>query len=250
MTEQNDAAIQVGKRIAGGKGLSAVLLRRASEVELDWDVRQKSRIEATDSLGRALNVFLPRGTVLRGGDVLVAEDGSLVRVKAAPQPVLVVTHCADHGTPFDLLRAAYHLGNRHVPLELQPDRLLLEPDHVLADMLRMQHLIVTETASAFEPEGGAYGAGAHAGHAHGHDHAHAKHEHEHGHGHGHEHKHEHAGHDHGHDHAKHDHGHDHAHDRPKTYGKPVGIAVVAQPAPHVHGPDCDHGHDHGHGHEH
>jgi urease accessory protein len=231
MTEQKTTAIQVGKRIAGGQGLSAVLLRRASEVELDWDVRQKSRIEATDSLGRALNVFLPRGTVLRGGDVLVAEDGSLVRVKAAPQPVLVVTHCADHGTPFDLLRAAYHLGNRHVPLELQPDRLLLEPDHVLADMLRSQHLIVTEAAGAFEPEGGAYGAGAHAGHGH------AKHEH--GHDHGHEHKHEHAG---------HGHGHDHAHDKPKASGKPIGIAVVGQPAPHVHGPDCDHGHGHGHKH--
>ncbi len=231
MTEEKNAALQVGKRIAGGKGLSAVLLRRASEVELDWDVRQKSRIEAVDSTGRALNVFLPRGTVLRGGDVLVAEDGSLVRVKSAPQPVLVVTHCADHGAPFDLLRAAYHLGNRHVPLELQPDRLLLEPDHVLADMLRSQHLIVAETTGAFEPEGGAYGAGggAHAGHAHGHAHEH--------------------GHDHGHDHAGHDHAkHDHAHDKPKATGKPVGIAVVGQPAPHVHGPDCDH--DHGHGHKH
>jgi urease accessory protein len=235
MTDKPSAALQVGKRIAGGQGLSAVLLRRASEVELDWDVRQKSRIEATDSLGRALNVFLPRGTVLRGGDVLVGEDGSLVRVKAAPQPVLVVTHCTDHGTPFDLLRAAYHLGNRHVPLELQPDRLLLEPDHVLADMLRMQHLIVTEASSAFEPEGGAYGAGggAHAGHAHGHDH---------------------AKHDHGHDHSKHDHAHghdhDHAHDKPKAPGKSIGIPIVGQAAPHVHGPDCDHGHGHDHGHAH
>ena len=236
MTDKQVAALQVGKRIAGGKGLSTVLLRRASEVELDWDVRQKSRIEATDSLGRALNVFLPRGTVLRGGDVLVGEDGSLVRVKAAPQPVLVVTHCAEHGTPFDLLRAAYHLGNRHVPLELQPDRLLLEPDHVLADMLRGQHLIVNETASAFEPEGGAYGAGggAHAGHAHGHDHGHA-HDH---------------GHDHGHAHAGHDHGHDHAHDKPKAVGKAIAIPVVGQAKPHVHGPDCDHGHDHSHDHSH
>ena len=216
------AALQVGKRIAGGQGLSSVLLRRASEVELDWDVRQKSRIEATDSLGRALNVFLPRGTVLRGGDVLVCEDGSLVRVKAAPQPVLVVTHCADNGTPFDLLRAAYHLGNRHVPLELQPDRLLLEPDHVLADMLRGQHLIVTEASSAFEPEGGAYGAGA--GHAHGHAHDHGKHDHDHG------------------------HSHDHAHDKPKAAGKAIGIPVVGQAKPHVHGPDCDH--DHGHSHDH
>ena len=217
MTDKQAPAIQVGKRIAGGQGLSQVLLRRASEVELDWDVRQKSRIEATDSLGRALNVFLPRGTLLRGGDVLVAEDGSLVRVKAAPQPVLVVTHCADHGTPFDLLRAAYHLGNRHVPLELQPDRLLLEPDHVLADMLRAQHLIVTEATGAFEPEGGAYGAdsGAHAGHAHAHD-------------------------------------HDHAHDKPKAAGKPIGIPIVGQAVPHVHvhGPDCDHGHDQGHSHGH
>ena len=243
MTEDNKA-VQVGKRIAGGKGLSQVLLKRGSEVELDWDVRQKSRIEASDSLGRAINVFLPRGTVLRGGDVLVCEDGSLVRVKAAPQPVLVVTHCADHGTPFDLLRAAYHLGNRHVPLELQPDRLLLEPDHVLADMLRMQHLIVTEASSAFEPEGGAYGAGggAHAGHAHGHEHAHDHgHAHEHAHG-----KHDDDGHDHAH--AKHGHGHDHSHDKPKAAGKSIGIPVVGQPAPHVHGPDC--GHDHAHGHDH
>ena len=257
MTDKPAAALQVGKRIAGGQGLSQVLLRRASAVELDWDVRQKSRIEATDSLGRALNVFLPRGTVLRGGDVLVCEDGSLVRVKAAPQPVLVVTHCADHGTPFDLLRAAYHLGNRHVPLELQPDRLLLEPDHVLADMLRGQHLIVTETSSAFEPEGGAYGAGAgaHAGHAHGHAHDHGRdHAHDHGHKHddGHDRGHAHAkqGHDHAHAAHDHDHDHGHAHDQPKAGGKPIAIPVVGQAKPHVHGPDCDHDHDHGHGHSH
>ena len=170
MNEDNKVVLQVGKRIAGGQGLSGALVRRGSEVELDWDLRQKSRIAATDSRGRTLNVFLPRGTVLRGGDVLVAEDGSLIRVAAAAQPVMVVTHCPGHGTPFDLMRAAYHLGNRHVPLELQPDRLLLEPDHVLADMLRRQHLSVIETVGAFEPEAGAYGGGG--GHAHGHAHAH------------------------------------------------------------------------------
>lgn len=241
MNEDRNAALQVGKRIAGGKGLSQVLLRRASEVELDWDVRQKSRIAATDSLGRALNVFLPRGTVLRGGDVLVGEDGSLIRVKSAPQPVLVVTHCPDHGTPFDLLRAAYHLGNRHVPLELQPDRLLLEPDHVLAGMLRAQHLIVTEATGAFEPEGGAYEPAAHA-HAHGHGHDHGA-----SHTQAHDHDHGHAHHDHGHGHG-HDHGHDHGHSqaKPKAAGKAVGIPVVGQAAPHVHGPDCSHDHDHGH----
>jgi urease accessory protein len=252
MTDKQ-APLQVGKRIAGGKGLSQVLLRRGSEVELDWDVRQKSRLSATDSAGRELNVFLPRGTLLRGGDVLVAEDGSLIRVKAAPQPVLVVTHCPDHGTPFDLLRAAYHLGNRHVPLELQPERLLLEPDHVLADMLRAQHLIVTEADSAFEPEGGAYEPGAHAGHAHDHGHGHAHHDHghdhaHHDHGHGHDHGHSHD-HDHDHDHG-HDHGHGHSHAKPKAAGKAVGIPVVGQATPHVHGPDCNHDHDHDHGHDH
>ena len=212
--------LTVNKLIPQGRGLAAVLVRRAATVQLDWDVRQKSRFDATDSQGRTLGVFLPRGTLVRGGDVLVAEDGSLVQVQAAPQPVLEVRHCSAHGSPFDLLRAAYHLGNRHVALELKPDHLKLEPDHVLADMLRQQHLIVTETQSAFEPEGGAYGGGGH------------------GHGHGH-----------GHDH---DHAHDHGH---APAGRPLAVPVVAAAAaPHVHGPGCghDHGHDqaHGHGHGH
>ena len=164
--------LQVSKLLAGGHGLAPTLLKRAATVELDWDVRQKSRFDCTDSQGRHLGVFLPRGTVVRGGDVLVAEDGSLIRVEATPQPVMVVRPCAEHGSPFDLVRAAYHLGNRHVQLELKPDRLQFEPDPVLADMLRHMHLTVTEESAAFEPEGGAYGGhGAHAGHSHhGHDH--------------------------------------------------------------------------------
>jgi urease accessory protein len=161
--------IHTSKRIAGGAGLAAVLLKRASVLELDWDTRSKSRFGATDSTGREIGVLLPRGTVLRGGDVLVAEDGSLLRVVAAPQPVMQVRHCTEHGRLFDLLRAAYHLGNRHVPLELQPELLQLEPDPVLADMLRRQHLIVSEASAAFEPEAGAYGEG----HAHAHAHPHA-----------------------------------------------------------------------------
>ena len=219
--------LTVNKLIPLGRGLAAVLVRRAATVQLDWDVRQKSRFDATDSQGRRLGVFLPRGTLVRGGDVLVADDGSLVQVLAAPQPVLEVRHCAQHGSAFDLLRAAYHLGNRHVALELKPDHLKLEPDHVLADMLRQQHLIVTESLSAFEPEGGAYGGG---GHGHGHAHAH----------------------DHDHDH---DHGHAHA-PAPVAApaGRPLAVPVVAAAVPHVHGPGCghDHGHDHGHdnGHAH
>jgi urease accessory protein len=180
--------LTVNKLLPQGQGLAPVLLKRAATVELDWDVRQKSRFEATDSQGRQLGVFLPRGTVVRGGDVLVAEDGSMVRVIAARQPVLVIQHVADRGTVFDLIRAAYHLGNRHVPIELKPDHLKIEPDHVLADMLRAMHLVVLETQAPFEPEGGAYGAQATHGH---HDHGH--------------HDHEHHGHDHG------GHGHDHEH---------------------------------------
>ncbi len=165
--------LSINKLVPQGQGLAPALVKRAAGVELDWDTRSKSRFDATDSAGRRLGVFLPRGRVLRGGDVLVAEDGSLVRVLAAPQPLLVVRPCAEHGSPFDLLRAAYHLGNRHVQLELKPDRLQLEPDHVLADLLRQMHLIVSEEHAAFEPEAGAYASGGHAhAHGHGHDHAH------------------------------------------------------------------------------
>ena len=164
--------------IPKGRGLAPALVKRAATLELDWDVRQKSRFDATDSQGRALGVVLPRGQVARGGDVLVAEDGSLIRVVAAHQPVLVVRHCSEHGAPLDLLRAAYHLGNRHVQLELNADHLKLETDHVLADMLRQMHLIVTQDALPFEPESGAYAAQASQAHEHSHDHPHA---HAHGH---------------------------------------------------------------------
>ena len=197
--------LTINKLLPQGDGLSPVLLKRAAAVVLDWDTRQKSRFDTEDSQGRHLGVFLPRGTVVRGGDVLVTEDGSLVKVIATPQPVLVVRACPEHGSPFDLLRAAYHLGNRHVQLELQADRLLMEPDHVLADMLRQMHLLVSEELAPFEPEAGAYAA---------------------------------AGHDQGHAHDNsHDHDHGHAPQR-----KPIPIAAAAAPAPHVHGPGCNHGH--------
>ena len=155
------------KLIARGQGLAQALIKRAPTVSLDWDVRQKSRFQTEDSTGRVLSVFLQRGHVVRGGDVLVADDGSLIKVEAAPQTLMRITACTAHGSPFDLTRAAYHLGNRHVPIELQPDHLKIEPDHVLADMLRAMHMTVVQVQEAFEPEGGAYG-----GHGHHHDHGH------------------------------------------------------------------------------
>ena len=202
--------IQVSKVISQGVGLAPVLVKRASIIELDWDIRQKSRFDAADSLGRQLGVFLPRGTLVRGGDVLVAEDGSMVKVIAAPQTVLRITACKTHGSPFDLTRAAYHLGNRHVPIELRPDHLKIEPDHVLADMLRAMHLIVSEVEEAFEPEGGAYSTAGHA-HAHKAPHAHTAP----------------VSHVHGPDC---DHGHDHSHENAVT---PV-VVQLHKHKPHSH----------------
>jgi len=183
--------IAANKLLPGGHGLAPVLLKRAATVELDWDVRQKSRFDTTDSQGRHIGVFLPRGTVVRGGDVLVTQDGSLLRVVAAAQSVLRITPCTVHGSSFDLMRAAYHLGNRHVPIELKPDHLKIEPDHVLAEMLRAMHLTVDAVHEAFEPEAGAYsahtahaGQGAHRSHDHAHPHPHP-HDHAHGSGHAH-----------------------------------------------------------------
>jgi urease accessory protein len=149
--------------------------------------------------------------------VLVAEDGSLLRVLAAPQAVLRITPCAAHGSAFDLVRAAYHLGNRHVPIELQPSHLQIEPDHVLAEMLRQMHLIVTPIEAAFEPESGAYG-----GHGGGHRHG-----------------------AHGHDEHEHDHQPAPAAAPTTTTvsrGKPIGVAVIGAPTLHVHGPGCGHEH--------
>jgi len=205
----------VSKLIPAGRGLAAALVRRASVVALDWDTRQKSRFEATDSAGRHLAVFLPRGRIARGGDVLVGEDGSLIRVDALAQPILVVSPAATldaASAALALAKAAYHLGNRHVPLEVRGDRLVLEPDHVLAEMLARMGLQVETASGPFEPEPGAYDVPA--------AHAHGKPE---GHGSA-------NADDHSHDHA-HGHSHDHSHDLAND---------------HVHDDSCGHAHEHPH----
>ena len=173
--------LKVTKVIAQGRGLAAVLLKRAATVELAWEQRQQAAFNATDSGGRALAVALPPGSALRGGDVLLAEDGSLVQVRAAPQPVMVVRACAEHGSPRDLLRLAYQLGGQHVALEVQADHVKLAPDAALAQRLRQQHLIVSDALEGFDPDTGEESPSDH-GHAH----------HDHGHGHGHDHGHAHV----------------------------------------------------------
>ncbi len=201
----------VNKLIAQGQGLAPVLLKRAATLELDWAARRQASFDATDSQGRALHVALPQGTVLRGGDVLVTDGGEMVRVLAAAQPVLMVTPCAEHGSPLDIVRAAYQVGKRLADVELHSDHLKIAPDLALADMLRAMHLTVREASGAFEPEGAPPAA----------DHHH---------------------------HPQDQHGHGHAHGHgPVTRGKPLSVPIKGETShgagkPHVHGPGC--GHDH------
>lgn len=198
--------IKIDKVLPAPHGIAPVLVRRAPKLILPFGDRSKSRLRAALDNGSEAALFLPRGTVLRGGDLLVAEDGTFVEVQAAAESVLQVT-AAD---PLALMRAAYHLGNRHTPVEVGRDYLRLEYDPVLADMLTRLGVRIERAELPFEPEAGAYGGG----HKHGHDatfeedYAAAQavfHEH-HGHAHGHDH-----GHSHSHDHD-HDHGHGHVHD--------------------------------------
>jgi urease accessory protein len=128
---------------------------------LPFDLRQKSRLRVTLDNGVEAALFLARGTVLRDGDLLEAEDRTLVRVVAAPENILYVTA----NKPYDLTRAAYHLGNRHVPVELGEGYLKLATDPVLKEMLTHLGLTLREDCLPFQPEPGAYGGG----HRHGHD---------------------------------------------------------------------------------
>ena len=128
---------------------------------LPFDRRQKSRLRATLASGDEAALMLERGTILRGGDCLRAEDGRIVQVLAAAQTVMDVTAT----TPQALMRAAYHLGNRHVPLQVGDGWLRLERDHVLKDMLLGLDVGISELEAPFEPEAGAYGGG----HRHHHD---------------------------------------------------------------------------------
>ena len=201
----------IDKRIPPSAKLAATLVARAPTLTLAYDARCKSRLAATLDTGEEVALVLPRGTVLADGDVLVADDGALVRVVAAADAVLVV-RARDRLT---LTRAAYHLGNRHTPVEVGADCLKLEADPVLEDMLGRLGASVEKASLPFQPEAGAYGGG----HRHGHDATFAEDyalaqqvfgEH---HGHAHDHSHDHD-HDHGHDHndaCGHAHGHDHGH---------------------------------------
>lgn len=128
-----------------------------AQLVLPFELRQKSRLRTALSTGEEAGINLDRGHILRGGDRLLADDGRVVEVIAAPESVSVVTS----NDPLQLARAAYHLGNRHVSVQIGQGWLRYLRDHVLDDMVRGLGLPVTQDTLPFEPEAGAY-----AGHAH------------------------------------------------------------------------------------
>ena len=148
---------------------------------LDFDTRQRSRFKAETQHQESIGVDLPRTETIKNGSVLADYQGNLIQIMAAKQALIEVT--ADND--FDLMKGAYHLGNRHVPLMLTPTALYFEPDHVLEAMLHQLGLHTQAVQAPFEPETGAYkgNQGGHS-HSHGHNHSHHGHDHDHSHTHG------------------------------------------------------------------
>src|ERR1700755_1255730 len=174
----------------------------ADTVVLDFDDRHRRRMAMTGTRGLEFLLDLENAVALRGGDALVLEDGRLIEVVAAPEP-LVEIRVAD---PQHLVRVAWHLGNRHLPTQIMAKGLRIRRDHVIEAMVKGLGARVIEIEAPFDPEGAAYAGGGHAHAGEGDAHDHAAHDHL-SHDHGHHHHHGHGDHDHGHGH--HSHAHDH-----------------------------------------
>jgi urease accessory protein len=159
----------------------------SEKLEIPFESRQKSRLKAKLVSGEEVAVMLPRGEILRGGDLVTASDGRVIEIVSQPEKLL-------HVETKDLAKAAYHLGNRHVPVQIGEGFLRIAEDHVLEEMLRKLGASVSHVQAPFEPEAGAYAGGHHHQHdemGHGgkihefgeHEHDHHDHDHEHGHKH-------------------------------------------------------------------
>jgi urease accessory protein len=189
----------------------------ADTVVLDFDDRHRRRMAMTGTRGLEFLLDLENAVALRGGDALVLEDGRLIEVVAAAEPLLEIRG-AD---PLHLVRVAWHLGNRHLPTQIMPKGLRIRRDHVIEAMVKGLGARIIEIEAPFDPEGGAYASShAHASEAHAHAHAQSSHAHAHAHAHS-SHDHDHGHHDHSdhhhhdehcdHDHHHHDHSHAHDH---------------------------------------
>jgi len=180
--------LQIKAKLKGAKGAYRIEVR--GRLKLPFEARQKSRLHARLESGEEVALMLPRGEVLRGGDLVAASDGRVIEVVAEPERLLHI-ECSDAAA---LARAAYHLGNRHVAVQVGEGFLRIVEDHVLEEMLQGLGARLRRVESPFEPEAGAYGAG----HSHG-EHTHGARIHEYG---------EHKG---DHDHEDHHHDHKHGH---------------------------------------
>lgn len=145
-------------------------------ITLPFELRQKSRLRTRLDGGPDVGILLGRGRALRTGTLLKARDGTVIEIRAAPEAVSTI-RCDDR---LMLARGAYHLGNRHVPLQIADGFLRYQQDYVLDDLVRQMGFEVVAETAPFEPESGAYDIGAHgSGHSHGHEHN----SHHHGHAH-------------------------------------------------------------------
>lgn len=147
-----------------------------ASVVLPLDLRIKTRQRVRLDSGEDAGIFLEKGAILRGGEKLQSEDGLVVEIIAADESVSSV-YVED---ALSLAKAAYHLGNRHIPLQIEAGMLRYQHDHVLDEMVQGFGLSVTVETAPFEPEGGAYQSGGHAHDGHSHSHPHEEHEHKHG----------------------------------------------------------------------
>lgn len=194
-------------------------------VVLDYDDRHRRRLVLEGVEGTAFLLDLAEAVPLVSDCGLQLEDGRVVLVVAAAEP-LVEIRTTD---PNHMVRVAWHLGNRHLPTQIMGTRLRIRRDHVIEDMVRGLGAKVVPIEAPFDPEGGAYGHGTVTGHDHGHSHGHT---HDHGHAH-----------DHGHGHH---HGHSHAH--AQTHDPKPRDVLAVKSAGHVHDESCGCGHDHAHDH--
>src|SRR5450755_848444 len=177
----------------------------ADTVVLDFDDRHRRRMAMTGTRGLEFLLDLENAVALRGGDALVLEDGRLIAVVAAPEPLVEI-----RGTdPHHLVRVAWHLGNRHLPTQIMAKGLRIRRDHVIEAMVKGLGARVIEIEAPFDPEGGAYAGGGHAHATESDPHGHAVHDgssHEHG-----EHHHDDDHHHHHDEHCDHDHHHGPSH---------------------------------------
>ena len=180
----------------------------ADSVVLDFDDRHRRRMAMTGTRGLEFLLDLENAVALRGGDALVLDDGRLIEVVAAPEPLLEIRGI----DPQHLVRLGWHLGNRHLPTQIMPKGLRIRRDHVIEAMVKGLGARVVEIEAPFDPEGGAYAGGGHAHAPESDPHGHAVHDHP-SHGHGdHQHPGDHHQHDEHCDHDHHHHDHSHAHD--------------------------------------